>query len=107
MKPILCCVQQAFRTLSYLFLCGDDGIRPACRCGDKQERHRVMVINYDSLMELRAAWESLERTHGSRRRTTVLVLDRNFAGHLPSLIRREHAESRLIIAAVDGPLPRL
>jgi hypothetical protein len=58
-------------------------------------------------MELRAAWESLERASGARRRTTVLVLDRNFAGHLPSLIRREQAESRLILAAVDGPLPRL
>jgi hypothetical protein len=66
-----------------------------------------MVINYDSLMELRAAWESLERAGGRRRRTTVLVLDRNFAGHLPSLIRRERAESRLIIAAADGPLPPL
>lgn len=66
-----------------------------------------MVINYDSLMELRAAWESLERASGPRRRTTVLVLDRSFAGHLPSLIRRERAESRLIIAAVEGPLPRL
>lgn len=66
-----------------------------------------MVINYDSLMELRAAWESLERASGPRRRTTVLVLDRNFAGHLPSLIRRERAESLLIIAAADGPLPRL
>lgn len=66
-----------------------------------------MVINYDSLMDLRAAWESLERAGGQRRRTTVLVLDRNFAGHLPSLIRRERAESRLIIAAADGPLPQL
>ena len=66
-----------------------------------------MVINYDSLVELRAAWESLERASGPRRRTTVLVLDRNFAGHLPSLIRRERAESRLILAAADGPLPRL
>lgn len=66
-----------------------------------------MVINYDSLMELRAAWESLERARGQRRRTTVLVLDRNFAGHLPSLIRRERVESRLIIAAADGPLPQL
>lgn len=72
-----------------------------------QESHRVMVINYDSLMGLRAALESLERASGSRRRTTVLVLDRNFAGHLPSLIRRERAESRLIIAAADGQLPRL
>lgn len=66
-----------------------------------------MVINYDSLMELRTAWESLERAGGQRRRTTVLVLDRNFSGHLPSLIRRERAESRLIIAAADGPLPQL
>ena len=66
-----------------------------------------MVINYDSLMELRAAWESLERAGGPRRRTTVLVLDRNFAGHLPSLIRRERVESRLIIAAADGALPQL
>ena len=66
-----------------------------------------MVINYDSLMGLRAAWESLEHASGSRRRTTVLVLDRNFAGHLSSLIRRERAESRLIIAAAEGPLPRL
>lgn len=66
-----------------------------------------MVINYDSLMELRAAWESLECAGGRRRRTTVLVLDRNFAGHLPSLIRRERVESRLIIAAVDGALPQL
>lgn len=66
-----------------------------------------MVINYDSLMELRVAWESLERASGPRRRTTVLVLDRNFAGHLPSLIRRERVESRLIIAAADGALPQL
>ena len=66
-----------------------------------------MVINYDSLMELRAAWESLERAGGQRRRTTVLVLDRNFAGHLPSLIRRDRTESRLIIAAADGALPEL
>ena len=66
-----------------------------------------MVINYDSLMGLRAAWESLEHASGSRRRTTVLVLDCNFAGHLSSLIRRERAESRLIIAVAEGPLPRL
>lgn len=66
-----------------------------------------MIINYDSLMELRAAWESLERAGGRRARTTVLVLDRNFAGHLPSLIRRQRPESRLIIASTDGPLPQL
>lgn len=71
------------------------------------ERTREMVINYDSLMELRAAWESLERSRGQRRRTTVLVLDRNFAGNLPSLIRRERHEARLIIASTDGPLPQL
>ena len=66
-----------------------------------------MVFNYDSLMELRAAWESLERNRGMRANTTVLVLDRNFAGHLPSLIRRQPQRSRLIIAAADGPVPQL
>lgn len=66
-----------------------------------------MIFNYDSLMELRAAWETLERRSGGRARTTVLVLDRNFAGHLPSLIRRTRTESRLIIAAAAGPLPQL
>ena len=71
------------------------------------ERTREMVIHYDSLMELRTAWESLERSSGPRRRTTVLVLDRNFAGHLPSLIQRERHEARLIIASTDGPLPQL
>jgi hypothetical protein len=66
-----------------------------------------MIYHYDSLMELRAAWEALERRSNSRARTTVLVLDRNFAGHLPSLIQRQRPESRLIIAAADGPLPQL
>lgn len=66
-----------------------------------------MVYHYDSLMELRAAWEMQERRSSGHARTTVLVLDRNFAGHLPSLIRRTRPESRLIIAAADGPLPQL
>lgn len=66
-----------------------------------------MIYNYDSLMELRAAWDSLERNRGMRANTTVLVLDRNFAGHLPSLIRRQPQRSRLIIAATDGPVPQL
>ena len=64
-----------------------------------------MLINYESLMELRVAWATLEQSGGPR--TTLLVLDRNFAGHLPSLIRRERTERRLIIAAAQGPLPRL
>ena len=66
-----------------------------------------MIYHYDSPMELRVAWETLERRSGDRSRTTVLVLDRNFAGHLPSLIQRQRPESRLIIAAADGPLPQL
>lgn len=66
-----------------------------------------MIYHYDSLMELRAAWETLEQNRGPRGGVTVLVLDRNFAGHLPSLIRREPQRSRLIIAAADGVLPQL
>ncbi|MBA4106301.1 MAG: hypothetical protein C0485_11130 [Pirellula sp.] len=58
-------------------------------------------------MELRAVWETLECRNGGWPRTTVLVLDRNFAGHLPSLIQRQRPESRLIIAAADGSLLQL
>jgi hypothetical protein len=64
-----------------------------------------MLLNYESLMELRAAWASLEGN--ARPRTTVLVLDQNFAGHLPSLIRRDRPQRRLIIAAAEGALPHL
>lgn len=64
-----------------------------------------MIYNYESLIELRAAWESYERRGGGG--TTVLVLDPNFGGDLSSLVRREQPQSRLILAAAEGPLPQL
>lgn len=64
-----------------------------------------MIYKYESLIELRAAWESYERRGGGG--TTVLVLDPNFGGDLPSLVRRRQPQSRLILAAAEGPLPQL
>ena len=53
-----------------------------------------MIYEYESLIELRAAWESYERRGGGGGGTTVLVLDPNFGGDLPSLIRRRQPQSR-------------
>ena len=64
-----------------------------------------MIYNYESLIELRAAWESYDRR--SPGGTTVLVIDPNFGGDLPSLVRRDQPQSRLILAAAEGPLPPL
>ncbi|WP_428308332.1 hypothetical protein [Lacipirellula sp.] len=65
-----------------------------------------MICHYESLAELRAAWDALDRNRVLRPGATVLVLDRNFAGRLPSLIRRQPQRSRLIIAAAKGALPQ-
>lgn len=64
-----------------------------------------MIYIYESLIELRAAWESYERRSAGG--TTVLVLDPNFGGDLSSLVRREQPQTRLILAAAEGPLPQL
>jgi hypothetical protein len=64
-----------------------------------------MICHYESLVELRAAWNALDRHRVLRPGVTVLVLDRHFAGDLPTLIRREPQRSRLIIAAAEGALP--
>ncbi|BBO31400.1 hypothetical protein [Lacipirellula parvula] len=65
-----------------------------------------MICHYESLVELRAAWDALDRNRVLRPGVTVLVLDRHSTGDLPTLIRREPRRSRLIIAAAEGALPQ-
>jgi hypothetical protein len=59
---------------------------------------------YESLIELRAALQTLDRPGWMHGMTVVLILDDHFSGHLPSLLRRRHVDGRLILAKRRGDL---
>lgn len=67
--------------------------------------HTVRLETYESLIELRKMLENLEQDPVIPRSTILLVLDRQFSGHLPSLIQRSRAGSRLVLIVENGHVP--
>lgn len=58
----------------------------------------ICLRPYNSLLELRRQLQQLD-VADARPLTVVLVLDDQFAGHLPSLIARNHLGFRLVLTA--------
>jgi hypothetical protein len=67
-------------------------------------KSRWQVQPYESLIELRAALQTLDRPGWMHGMTVVLIVDDHFSGHLPSLVRRRHADGRLMLAKRRGDL---
>lgn len=66
----------------------------------------VSVLRYDSLIDLREQLERLDSVAAGDV-TCVLAVEPAFAGHVPSLVRRRHVASQLVLTTTDDPCPAL
>lgn len=73
----------------------------------RNHENAVRLHFYGSLIQLRRTLTHLTQDYDLPLATVVLVLDRHFSGHLPSLIQRSNSRSRLILVVESGfvPLP--
>jgi len=63
--------------------------------------------SYANPSELKDRLQDLDKAEDGAKRTVILLLNKDFVGHLPSLIRRKNPGQQIIITSGLGYLPGL
>lgn len=84
-----------------------NGVAPASKedAAPRATGDTVRLGAYQSLNSLATILRQIDQDYELRQPTIVLVLARNFSGHLPSIIQRRNWGGRLILVVEDGHVP--